>query len=322
MSNPVSNHDIEDVLSSIRKLVAQGNHGAKRDDDVPAMRKIEPANAAGRLVLTPAFRVADAASDSPDQDIFEPAPEFAEPATSKVTSAPEPEKFWTEDVVTPIDEPNDRASLEATIAELEAAVTETSDDWEADGSERVIESIVSSASLHKLDARQADKPEDIVTSAVTDHIAETIADEIETNLPFEEVRFAKVEAGTDAEHETSTITIQAPKGIVGMPSDEEIAFSHKRFSEVYDPIAEATADAAEAEQGDIYGDELSPDVDPEIAAVSTPVNVQLVDPDALRALVGDMIRQELQGEMGERITRNVRKLVRREINRVITETEV
>lgn len=37
----------------------------------------------------------------------------------------------------------------------------------------------------------------------------------------------------------------------------------------------------------------------------------------LRALVGDIIRQELQGALGERITRNVRKLVRREIQRAL-----
>jgi hypothetical protein len=325
MSDPVSNHDIEDVLSSIRKLVAQGDHTAKHDHDVPAIGSREPANVIGRLVLTPAFRVADVTSDSSDRDCFQLKPQLDGSATSEVTSAPEPEKFWTEDILTPVGKPNDRASLEATIAELEAAVTETSDDWEPDGSERVIENIVTSAFLYKLDARQAKKPEDIVTSAVKDHIVETIADEIEISLPFEEARFAKVEVVTDAEParpDTAKDSVQADMAPVALPSDEEIEFSHKRFSEVYDPLAEATADAAEAELGDVYGDELTPDVDPVVGAVSTSANVQLVDPDALRALVGDMIRQELQGEMGERITRNVRKLVRREINRVITEQEV
>ena len=38
-------------------------------------------------------------------------------------------------------------------------------------------------------------------------------------------------------------------------------------------------------------------------------------------MVSQMIREELQGEMGERITRNVRKLVRREINRVLSAQE-
>jgi hypothetical protein len=43
----------------------------------------------------------------------------------------------------------------------------------------------------------------------------------------------------------------------------------------------------------------------------------MIDEDILRALVSDMVRQELQGALGERITRNVRKLVRREIHRVL-----
>lgn len=43
----------------------------------------------------------------------------------------------------------------------------------------------------------------------------------------------------------------------------------------------------------------------------------VIDMETLRELVAGIIRQELQGALGERITRNVRKLVRREINRVL-----
>ncbi len=43
----------------------------------------------------------------------------------------------------------------------------------------------------------------------------------------------------------------------------------------------------------------------------------LIDEDKLRELVSDIVRDELQGELGERITRNIRKLVRREIHRAI-----
>ncbi len=39
--------------------------------------------------------------------------------------------------------------------------------------------------------------------------------------------------------------------------------------------------------------------------------------DMLRDLVAEIIREELQGALGERITRNVRMLVRREINRAL-----
>jgi hypothetical protein len=48
-----------------------------------------------------------------------------------------------------------------------------------------------------------------------------------------------------------------------------------------------------------------------------PADDLVIDADALRDLVAEIIRQELQGPLGERITRNVRKLVRREINRAL-----
>lgn len=48
----------------------------------------------------------------------------------------------------------------------------------------------------------------------------------------------------------------------------------------------------------------------------------IMDEEALRALVGDIVRQELQGQLGERITRNVRKLVRREVNRALSEKNI
>ncbi|SFS22046.1 hypothetical protein [Yoonia litorea] len=44
--------------------------------------------------------------------------------------------------------------------------------------------------------------------------------------------------------------------------------------------------------------------------------------DDLRALVVKIVHEELSGELGERITRNVRKMVRREINRVMTSRDL
>ncbi|WP_300056161.1 hypothetical protein [uncultured Roseobacter sp.] len=44
---------------------------------------------------------------------------------------------------------------------------------------------------------------------------------------------------------------------------------------------------------------------------------QILDEAALRDLVAEIVRFELQGPLGERITRNIRKLVRREIHRAL-----
>ena len=46
-----------------------------------------------------------------------------------------------------------------------------------------------------------------------------------------------------------------------------------------------------------------------------------IDEETLRPIVAKLIREELQGELGERITRNVRKLVRREIMRAVSSRE-
>lgn len=43
----------------------------------------------------------------------------------------------------------------------------------------------------------------------------------------------------------------------------------------------------------------------------------LMDPETLRATVRQVLREELAGDLGERMTRDLRKLVRREINRVL-----
>lgn len=43
----------------------------------------------------------------------------------------------------------------------------------------------------------------------------------------------------------------------------------------------------------------------------------ILDEEALRNVVNTIVRDELQGELGDRITRNLRKLIRREIGAMI-----
>ncbi len=64
--------------------------------------------------------------------------------------------------------------------------------------------------------------------------------------------------------------------------------------------------------------------EPQADAATAPLAVedQLLDEEALRDLVSEIVRAELQGALGERITRNVRKLVRREIHRALTAQEL
>lgn len=73
--------------------------------------------------------------------------------------------------------------------------------------------------------------------------------------------------------------------------------------------AEPEAESAPPERAESAFDSLEePQDDP----------VLLQDEDVLRALIRDVLREELQGVMGERVTRNLRKLIRAEIARALT----
>ncbi len=68
---------------------------------------------------------------------------------------------------------------------------------------------------------------------------------------------------------------------------------------------------------------LAKEVEEAIGIGAAPQNpVAEMDVETLRIMVSQMIRQELAGELGEKITRNVRKLVRREINRVLASKDL
>ncbi|MDP3265110.1 MAG: hypothetical protein U1E06_15690 [Tabrizicola sp.] len=80
-----------------------------------------------------------------------------------------------------------------------------------------------------------------------------------------------------------------------------------------EPVAEASAD-----DPDSGSDEMALALQAEEAeGTDLEPGYAMVDEDVLNEIVRDLIREELQGALGERITRNVRKLVRAEINRAL-----
>ena len=218
MPDPVKNAEIEDVLSSIRRLVA---------DDAPA--PMEPpatpkAEGADKLVLTPALRI------QPQESKVEPR--------AKAEAAPTDD--WEE------------VTLEDRIAELEAAVASSDEEYEPDGSE-----VEASAPAMDLSAFEDDTFE----------------------LSPEHAVAPEPEAEAAAEPEAAEVV-------------EDTA------QEAEEEPAEATSETTE---DNVFEDELS----------------EVFDEEMLRDLESEFVRKELQGELGERITRNVRKLVRREINRAL-----
>ena len=87
---------------------------------------------------------------------------------------------------------------------------------------------------------------------------------------------------------------------------------------------EHAADTAQVAENEEASTEAS-DVEAE-ASEAKPIGLgdideTVLDEETLRELVSDIVRKELTGELGERITRNVRKLVRREIHRALATRE-
>ncbi len=196
MSDPVSNAEIEDVLSSIRRLVSE--------EPSPLHKRRATAEAAKeRFVLTPALRVeeedeasgaeAEAEESVPaependgasaaEAETGEPAPAEAEAAEVMEDDAGAAPLSEPADAAQPMarasdDQPADRIgesryTLEQRIAELEAALQHSPEEWEPDGSE--------------VDASQApDIPGIADAPDAADDLAEPISEDVSPSDPLE-----------------------------------------------------------------------------------------------------------------------------------------
>ncbi len=81
------------------------------------------------------------------------------------------------------------------------------------------------------------------------------------------------------------------------------------------PAARIITDMPDASDDLVLVDDPEPVAEPAMNVFGRP-DAGMTE-EALRDVITDLIRQELQGALGERITRNVRKLVRSEINRAL-----
>ncbi|MEM7709223.1 MAG: hypothetical protein AAF264_00385 [Pseudomonadota bacterium] len=122
---------------------------------------------------------------------------------------------------------------------------------------------------------------------------------------------ADVTGETDQSEPESKGSDDGPTAVVAGTADETMPLLLVNPRIDGDQAEEPAAPPVEAKPAE-------PDVD--LAALDLAGGLQSapVDEAALRALVADVVREELAGELGERITRNVRKLVRRELRRMLT----
>ena len=208
-----------------------------------------------------------------------------------------------------------RKSLEDRIAELEAAVADSSDEYEPDGSEDLEQ--------HRPDhivfkpSRPTNRP--IARPLQLSEFARLEPLDVEERTPepvaFEEekpVQTPEVETEDELHAQVETaLTDAVTTAIVGMA--EDALQGDEAFEQA---LADAVAVESDVDEID------TPEAVTEDAAPQEVVPSETVNPEEMRQMISSLIREELQGDLGERITRNVRKLVRQEIQRALTVREV
>lgn len=209
------------------------------------------------------------------------------------------------------------AMLSAKIQALEAAIAETPDQWEPDGASdddyagTEVETLPwkgSETRLPDADAPEPSEPAEAEPAEDADQAANDLFDDVDA--PASE--YFDDDAAPEAE--TSAAPAEAldpdPEPQAG-PAD--------------DPAPEEVAAGDVVDESAFFADappEPAPDTPRFGAAEDAAGEEAVIDENTLREMVSDIVRQELQGALGERITRNVRKLVRREIHRALTTQEL
>lgn len=257
MAEKVVNAGIEDVLSSIKRLVSE------EDRKIPGLLSSSRSRKPGRLVLTDALRVSKAADgdDTPQPKNEKPAyraEDSVKPMILRACDVVAHAEPAVEQQTKTKSEDDLAGSLSSKIEALEAAIARTEDQWEPDGDS-------------------------------DDAYSGTPTRSLEWSAKKE---FAEADAESDAEADTDAEV----EAVV----EAEQSYPYITATFVRDPDVFALAST------------LSPEAQEQPALPS-------MDEEALRDLIAQVVREELQGVLGERITRNVRKMVRREIYRALAE---
>ena len=351
MSEPMSSVEIEDVLSSIRRLVSEDlRPSSAARPATPAPQGL--ADAEGRLILTPALRVvggeveAEAEVGAETEAAVQAAPKPAEPERFEPEAAEAPAAAPqfddTPDLnVTPEHWADDRADdrAEDSYEAVDAMDFDTADapdvvpEAPATDAPSVIEGVMASLSQQVHD----DNWEPETGDTIEDHPALHWADGAWAEPGPRSPDFDRIDQAEEAELapvETSPQGLEAwgePEGWAEAMSPEA-AFDAAVFEL---PPEAALPPEAEAPEG---GDAAEAEAIAAIEAMRVAEELEQAtlerledegatgpglfdsdeggfDEEALREIVRDIIREELQGTLGERITRNVRKLVRAEVAR-------
>lgn len=331
MSDPVKNSDIEDVLSSIRRLVSE-NHS----DSAPveeAEQRLEPQaeladpepkakrSLSERLVLAPSFRVEEAQTEAVEAQSMSPVVD-----TPFVKSLKEDVQTLRDNLPSFLQERQDHSQVAESVDESAEHVELMEEDDLHASSADMVEDV--NAQLEN--TLQFPAPEELTFESARASVDETIQETADDMRPWEiegerlsewhSVRANRrlsdaagfepdaPEDGDNAGMPVSALDWEDHEGVLDSISVEPA-------NDELDVISEPVIEEPEIEA---VVDTVVDTVVEEAAPIEAESYEAVLDEEMLRDLVGEIVRQELQGPLGERITRNVRKLVRREINRALT----
>ncbi len=286
MTEAMSRREIEDVLTSIKRLVSQEAQGRVARPDLhgklvlTSELRVDPvcdeadAAEADEAVVAPRLR---AAGGSAMPVFHEPAPHIApQPAPSACETAPPVGQTSllrriSQGRPQPAPAPAPAPDPEP-AAELPPAPTPTPPSAAPEPAP---------SRLHFIPADAPASPEPSAAPVAQGHEGDTEDADLEATL----ARLEAVLAGKALPEDR-------------LATEETTAAPHPQTHPEPQPAADSTApQAPPAQDAGFDGNEI------------------LLDEDMLFRLVSDIVRLELQGELGEKITRNIRKLVRAEVAR-------
>ena len=353
MADPVSKVEIEDVLSSIRRLVSDEartpiregrGEGFKSDIPPQPIELVEEVHSdtiqdsavltPPALVLTPALRVetqpphthSESESDAETNEVGEDPEEGAlilnrsDSAEQSLENAGfkehvETEVFENDDGAVDDMPEQDRGEEDESIAKGDAEALYFEDqEHSADVAEpeHTFDDDVHGQSEDDSSGEQNDEPR-----SIEDKIAALEALISHSKSDFEpdgEEDGANAARGGEALPWEDSNQDRADQNAIDLP-DPDAESQTASFDEEAIAFQRAHSEAVETAQSELETNTTETLLENEdIGAV--------LDEEALRDMVAEIVRQELQGPLGERITRNVRKLVRREIYRAMAANEL
>lgn len=332
MSEPMSNHEIEDVLSSIRRLVSEDLRPVSRQKEMadlvtPPLAEQKPT---GKLLLTPAFRVVEAQAEQRDGAADAPAPLLLHGSLGERADGPDVQdddpapqqgdwasdhdpQDWTAPPLGAGGAPRPaQTAVEDVVAKLGAAVSAHDDEeWESPLGDV---DPLSSAGWSQPVWEKA--PADVEEGGVKP--AEAGIAFVHRARPAEPPREDFIEPLSDAFAQDA---IAQDEGDAMDWEDPEPEDTRPTQPRIVTPPRDQTKDWADAAEAAVMED-LARNVEQETSGLFDAGDSSMTfDEEVLRDLVRDIIREELSGALGERITRNVRKLVRAEIARALAVRE-